>query len=103
MEGPFEDAFDMEKVRGDRMLHWLMRDSLVGLEEVQRLSENGVVLWGTRRMPCRYLEVRVRMRRLGMGWSLVSILQLEALMDVETSLRGGMVRGKETLAKAKGG
>jgi hypothetical protein len=35
LEGPFEDALDVEKVRGDRMLHWLMRDSLVGFAKTE--------------------------------------------------------------------
>jgi len=33
LESSFEGAFDVEKMRGGRMLNWLMRDSLVGLEE----------------------------------------------------------------------
>ena len=45
--GPvFAEVFDSEKVRRDRVLHWLMRSTKVGLRDVQDLAERGVWLIG---------------------------------------------------------
>ncbi|KAF2809153.1 uncharacterized protein BDZ99DRAFT_499443 [Mytilinidion resinicola] len=43
---PFRDVFDGEKVRGERVLHWLMRALLVPSEELTKLAGKGVVLVG---------------------------------------------------------
>ncbi|KAF6230277.1 hypothetical protein HO133_004617 [Letharia lupina] len=42
----FADIFDSEKVRQDRVLHWLMRSSTVPLGEIQDLAVRGVWLIG---------------------------------------------------------
>ena len=45
--GPgFADIFASEKVRQDRVLHWLMRSAMVPLEDVQDLADRGVWLIG---------------------------------------------------------
>ena len=46
LEPPFEYAFDVEKMRSERVLHWLMRSLLPPLPELTRLSEMGVVMLG---------------------------------------------------------
>ncbi len=42
----FKEIFDVEKVRNDRILHWLMRSSLGSREESQKLADRGVLLVG---------------------------------------------------------
>lgn len=45
--GPgFAEIFDSEKVRQDRVLHWLMRSTVVGLDDAQYLAGQGVWLIG---------------------------------------------------------
>jgi 2-polyprenyl-6-methoxyphenol hydroxylase-like FAD-dependent oxidoreductase len=46
LEEPFQDALDGEKMRGDRILHWLMRDILVPLDDLKSLAKSGVLLVG---------------------------------------------------------
>ena len=46
LEQPFKDAFDVQKMRGDRILHWLMREILLPLEELKNLAEKGFLLIG---------------------------------------------------------
>jgi 2-polyprenyl-6-methoxyphenol hydroxylase-like FAD-dependent oxidoreductase len=46
LEHPFSDAFDVEYMRGDRILHWLMRDTLVPLDDLTRLAERRILLIG---------------------------------------------------------
>jgi flavin-dependent dehydrogenase len=46
LEQPFKDAFDVEKMRRDRILHWLMRDILVPLGDLKTLAEKGVIAIG---------------------------------------------------------
>ena len=46
LEGPFKDALDGEKVRSGRMLHWLMRDCLVGTGELKGLDVKGLTMVG---------------------------------------------------------
>lgn len=46
LKQPFAEAFDVTKIRRDRVLHWLMRSVIVGLAELQRLANDGVVLVG---------------------------------------------------------
>lgn len=43
---PFADIFDAGKLRKERILHWLMRDLLVPLQELQELGEKGIWLVG---------------------------------------------------------
>ncbi|USP79004.1 hypothetical protein yc1106_06278 [Curvularia clavata] len=38
LQPPFSDVFDPEKMRGDRVLHWLMRSMLVSLPELQSVA-----------------------------------------------------------------
>ncbi|PMD25117.1 FAD/NAD(P)-binding domain-containing protein [Hyaloscypha hepaticicola] len=45
-EQPFKDAFDVEKMRRDRILHWLMTDILVPLGDLKILAEKGVIAIG---------------------------------------------------------
>jgi 2-polyprenyl-6-methoxyphenol hydroxylase-like FAD-dependent oxidoreductase len=46
LEQPFKDAFDGEIMRGDRILHWLMRDILVPLVDLKSLAEKRVLAIG---------------------------------------------------------
>lgn len=46
LEPPFQAIFDPEKVRDDRVLHWLMRTLTPDSGEAQRLANHGVVLIG---------------------------------------------------------
>lgn len=46
LEPPFKVIFDAEEVRGDRVLHWLMRTLMPDLSEAQRLAKHDVVLIG---------------------------------------------------------
>lgn len=43
---PFKAIFDAEAVRGDRVLHWLMRTLMPDPSEAQRLAKHDVVLIG---------------------------------------------------------
>ncbi|UPX16334.1 uncharacterized protein EKO05_0006742 [Ascochyta rabiei] len=43
---PFADVFDAEKLRKERILHWLMRSILVSKPELQQLAERGILLMG---------------------------------------------------------
>lgn len=46
LEPPFEDVFDAEKTRQDRVLHWLMRAGLVKLADLQAAARRGVFFIG---------------------------------------------------------
>lgn len=46
LEQPFQDAFDEQKVREGRTLHWLIRDVLVPAGTLTDFGERGVVLIG---------------------------------------------------------
>ncbi|KAH8770003.1 hypothetical protein F5883DRAFT_667517 [Diaporthe sp. PMI_573] len=46
LETPFKDAFDAEKIRQDRVLHWLMRTGLVNLQDLQALAQKGIFFIG---------------------------------------------------------
>ncbi|KAK4694203.1 hypothetical protein P7C71_g3334, partial [Lecanoromycetidae sp. Uapishka_2] len=46
LKPPFGEIFDSEKVRQDRILHWLMRSILLPLDESQDLAKHGVLLIG---------------------------------------------------------
>lgn len=46
LELPFKDAFDVEKIRQDRVLHWLMRTGLVNLRDLQALAQKGILFIG---------------------------------------------------------
>ena len=48
LEPPFKAIFDAEEVRGDRVLHWLMRTLMPDPSDAQPLAKHGVVLMG----PC---------------------------------------------------
>lgn len=43
---PFVDVFDVEKLRNERILHWLMRSIFIRKSEVQQLGQRGIVLMG---------------------------------------------------------
>ena len=43
---PFVDIFDAEKLRKERILHWLMRSIFVTKTELQQLGERGIWLMG---------------------------------------------------------
>ncbi|TKA56079.1 hypothetical protein B0A49_12435 [Cryomyces minteri] len=43
---PFADAFDVQKIRHERLLHWLMRGSLAPRDDLERLAEQSVILMG---------------------------------------------------------
>lgn len=46
LEDPFDCVFDPQKVRGDRLLHWLMRSLDPTLSKIQELANQGFVLIG---------------------------------------------------------
>lgn len=46
LEPPFKNAFDVEKIRQDRVLHWLMRTGLVNLRDLQALAQKGIFFIG---------------------------------------------------------
>ncbi|KAI1358959.1 FAD/NAD(P)-binding domain-containing protein [Xylaria arbuscula] len=43
---PFREVFDAEKLKSDRVLHWLMRTVLVSHQELDALAEKGVYFMG---------------------------------------------------------
>lgn len=43
---PFADIFDVEKLRKERILHWLMRSNLVPRTELEQLGDKGLLLLG---------------------------------------------------------
>lgn len=46
LENPFKNVFDVEKIRQDRVLHWLMRTGLVNLRDIQALAQRGILFIG---------------------------------------------------------
>ncbi|KAF2788262.1 FAD/NAD(P)-binding domain-containing protein [Melanomma pulvis-pyrius CBS 109.77] len=46
LEQPFAEVFDVEALRKDRVLHWLMRRALMGLHDLQMLGRKGVFFLG---------------------------------------------------------
>lgn len=42
----FADIFNAERLKGERILHWLMRSSLVPLDDLQTAAKTGVVFIG---------------------------------------------------------
>jgi 2-polyprenyl-6-methoxyphenol hydroxylase-like FAD-dependent oxidoreductase len=46
LEQPFADVFDVESLKGERLLHWLMRTVTVPPEELKELGKKNVVLAG---------------------------------------------------------
>ena len=43
---PFKQTFDSQRIRKDRLLHWLMRSVLISRDELQNAAELGVVMVG---------------------------------------------------------
>ncbi|EON62061.1 hypothetical protein W97_01280 [Coniosporium apollinis CBS 100218] len=46
LEQPFADIFDEEKLRDERVLHWLMRTVMIPLSELQALAKQDVIFLG---------------------------------------------------------
>lgn len=46
IDQPFCDAFDVEQIRTERLLHWLMRTILVPEADLLRLLKHGIVMIG---------------------------------------------------------
>lgn len=46
LEQPFAEVFDVEKIKNDRTLTWLMRTTESGLSGLEKLAENGVLFIG---------------------------------------------------------
>lgn len=46
LEPPFQDIFSAERIRQERVLHWLMRTGLVPLKDLQTLAQKGVCFIG---------------------------------------------------------
>lgn len=46
LKEPFLSTFDPQKIRRERLLHWLMRSVLVTADDLAKLAENGVVMVG---------------------------------------------------------
>lgn len=45
-DAPFKNTFKVQKMKKDRMLHWLMRSSLVQLAELKTLAGGGIMMLG---------------------------------------------------------
>lgn len=43
---PFKEVFNGEKLRKERVLHWLMRTMLVSLQDLQALAQKGIFFMG---------------------------------------------------------
>lgn len=43
---PFTECFDVDRIRTERLLHWLMRTILVPKQDLFRLLQNGIVMIG---------------------------------------------------------
>jgi 2-polyprenyl-6-methoxyphenol hydroxylase-like FAD-dependent oxidoreductase len=43
---PFQDVFDADKLKKERILHWLMRSLLVPVNELQELEKKGIWIMG---------------------------------------------------------
>jgi 2-polyprenyl-6-methoxyphenol hydroxylase-like FAD-dependent oxidoreductase len=43
---PFADVFDAEKLRTERVLHWLMRSVLIPKEDLKQLGQKSILLMG---------------------------------------------------------
>jgi flavin-dependent dehydrogenase len=46
LEGPFLSAFAPQIVRGDKVLHWLMRTALLSRTDLSSLASQGIVVIG---------------------------------------------------------
>ena len=46
LEQPFKEVFSAEKLRQERVLHWLMRTVLVSLQELAQFAKKGIILIG---------------------------------------------------------
>lgn len=46
LEQPFADVFDVETLKGERLLHWLMRTVTVALDELKELGKKNVMFAG---------------------------------------------------------
>ncbi|KAI9148368.1 FAD-dependent monooxygenase nscC [Paramyrothecium foliicola] len=46
LQQPFKEVFDPEKLREERVLHWLMRSVLVRQQELRRFADKGVFFMG---------------------------------------------------------
>lgn len=46
LEGPFKEVFSVDKMKGDRLLNWLMRSSLVGVPELRSAAHQGIMMIG---------------------------------------------------------
>ena len=46
IEQPYQAIFNVDKVRDDRVLHWLMRRVMPDIDPVRRLARQGVILLG---------------------------------------------------------
>jgi 2-polyprenyl-6-methoxyphenol hydroxylase-like FAD-dependent oxidoreductase len=46
LDQPFKEVFDAEKLKRERVLHWLMRTVLVSLQDLQRFAERGMFFMG---------------------------------------------------------
>jgi 2-polyprenyl-6-methoxyphenol hydroxylase-like FAD-dependent oxidoreductase len=46
LPNPFKDVFDAEKLKEERVLHWLQRKSMVGLQELKEAGGHGIFMIG---------------------------------------------------------
>lgn len=46
LEGPFKEVFSVDSMKGDRLLNWLMRSSLVDVQELRSAAHQGIIIIG---------------------------------------------------------
>jgi hypothetical protein len=52
MEEPFKDALDVGNMSSEMILHWLIRSSIVPLEDLHVLAAKDILLFGIWCMRC---------------------------------------------------
>ncbi|KAI9053768.1 hypothetical protein LZ554_002717 [Drepanopeziza brunnea f. sp. 'monogermtubi'] len=106
LEQPFQDAFDEEKVRKGRTLHWLMRDLMVPREELEGLSKKGVLLIGDSAHALPILGGEGACFAVGDAVKLADAIEKERVDasygEMYGEWEGAMKKGRETLARMHG-
>ena len=80
---PFTECFDVDRIRTERLLHWLMRTVLVPKQDLLRLLQNGIVMIG---------DAAHAVPILGGGGANMAILDAIGLADTLAE-HGGEARG----------
>ncbi|EKD19184.1 uncharacterized protein L3040_009374 [Drepanopeziza brunnea f. sp. 'multigermtubi'] len=103
LKQPFQDAFDEEKVRKGRTLHWLMRDLMVPKEELDGLAKKGVLLIGDSAHALPILGGEGACFAVGDAVKLADAIEKERVDasygEMYGEWEGAMKKGRETLAR----